>query len=60
MVTITDEKYNKIKYKADKWDALEDEYIELTEVDEETGEYLNPDVDLCTLGELLQKHFGFE
>lgn len=41
--------------KAKKWDALEEEYFKAVEVDEETGEDLNPDMDLCTLGEILQK-----
>lgn len=57
-IEIEESEYNTLKEKAAKWDALEKEYFDETAVDEETGEDLNPDTDLCTLGELLEKHLG--
>lgn len=57
-ITVDESEYLAIKEKSAKWDALQNEYDDLTACDDE-GNDLNPDVDLMTLGELLQKHFGY-
>ena len=59
MIKLTDVEFIELKAKAEKWDALGKKIDKYYPYDEETGEDLESDGDLCDIGLDAAMAFGY-